>query len=163
MTDAPTLYDQDFVAWSEEQAAALRAAARTRTNLPLDWENLAEEVEDLGKSVRRELRNQLTRLIHHLLKLQHSPATDPRRGWRNSVREARSQIATVLNENRSLRGELGQIAADQLPGAISMASADLDDYGELDAAAGAQLIATSYSVDQLLGDWFPQEPDVSPG
>ena len=47
----------------------------------LDWENLAEEIEDLEKSVRRELQSQIRRVVRHLLKLEHSPAKDPRRGW----------------------------------------------------------------------------------
>jgi hypothetical protein len=42
------LYEEDFVRWTEQQAAALRAAARAGTNLPLDWENLAEEIDSLG-------------------------------------------------------------------------------------------------------------------
>ncbi|MBV9018118.1 MAG: DUF29 family protein, partial [Alphaproteobacteria bacterium] len=42
MNDVRTLYDEDFVAWTEQQAEALRSAGRGRTNQPLDWENLAE-------------------------------------------------------------------------------------------------------------------------
>ena len=57
------LYDEDFVRWTEEQAAALRRAKGS--NLPLDWENLAEEIESLGKSDRRELRSQITRILRH--------------------------------------------------------------------------------------------------
>jgi hypothetical protein len=53
MADASGLYDQDFFLWTQEQAAALRRAKDS--NLPLDWENLAEEIECLGKSDRREL------------------------------------------------------------------------------------------------------------
>ena len=49
MPDVKTLYDQDFVTWAEQQAEALRAAGRGTTNQPLDWENLAEEIEDLPK------------------------------------------------------------------------------------------------------------------
>jgi hypothetical protein len=158
MTDAPTLYDQDFVAWTQEQAAALRAAAHSGTNQALDWANLAEEVEDLGKSVRRELRNQTTRIMHHLLKLQHSPATEPRRGWRNSAREARTQIAALLRENPSLQSDLARLVAEELPDAINLAIADLDDYGELNSVNRVQLVGASYSADQILGDWFPPEP-----
>jgi Domain of unknown function DUF29 len=55
MTTLDTLYDEDFVAWSKEQGAALRAPARGGSNQVLDWENLAEEIEDLGQWVRREL------------------------------------------------------------------------------------------------------------
>ena len=158
MTDVQTLYDEDFVAWSKRQAKALRAAAGTATNQGLDWENLAEEIEDLGKSVRRELRSQLTRIIHHLLKLQHSPATDPRRGWRSSIREVRSEVATLLNENPSLRGELVRFAGEQLPEAIKLATADLEDYGEIDPAARARLAGTSYTPGEILDAWFPPSP-----
>ena len=76
MAKLKALYDQDFVRWTEEQAAALRRAksllpAATRgSNLLLDWENLAEEIESLGKSDRRELRSQITRVLRHLLKLE---------------------------------------------------------------------------------------------
>ena len=61
MAKAGALYEQDFFLWTKEQAAALRLAKNS--NLPLDWENLAEEIE--RKSDRRELRSQ----IRHLLKL----------------------------------------------------------------------------------------------
>ncbi len=65
------LYDADFFLWTQEQARLLRNSAHAATNLPLDWENLAEEVEDLGRSNRRELRNRLRVVMEHLLKLQH--------------------------------------------------------------------------------------------
>jgi len=55
--NAAGLYQQDFVRWTEEQSSALREAARFGTNLPLDWENLAEEIESLGSSQRHELRS----------------------------------------------------------------------------------------------------------
>ena len=51
MAKASALYGEDFVRWTEEQAAALRRAKGS--NPPLDWENLAEEIESLGKSDRR--------------------------------------------------------------------------------------------------------------
>jgi len=90
MTKLKALYDQDFVRWTEQQAGALRQAKGS--NLPLDWENLAEEIESLGRSDRRELRSQITRILRHLLKLEASPAAEPRAGWRSTIREARSEI-----------------------------------------------------------------------
>ena len=84
MAKLSALYDEDFVRWTEEQAAALRrakslpAGGRGRSSLALDWENLAEEIESLGKSDRRELRSQITRILRHLLKLEFSPAAEPR-------------------------------------------------------------------------------------
>ena len=66
MPATKTLYDEDFVRWSEEQSRALREAARSGVNLPLDWENLAEEVESLGRSQRRELRSRIAVILEHL-------------------------------------------------------------------------------------------------
>jgi hypothetical protein len=63
MTDLKTLYEQDTAAWSEQQAAALRAAGRGGSNQPLEWENLAEEIESLGKSLRYALRSQISRIF----------------------------------------------------------------------------------------------------
>lgn len=48
MAEPKTLYQRDLLAWSRQQAEALRTAARTSSNQLLDWENLAEEIEDLG-------------------------------------------------------------------------------------------------------------------
>ena len=67
MADVKTLYKEDFVAWSKEQAEALRAAARDGSHQKLDWENLAEETEGLGISQRRELKSQIGTLLVHRL------------------------------------------------------------------------------------------------
>ncbi len=154
MTDAKSLYDRDFVAWAEQQAEALRAAARTGTNLALDWENFAEEIESLGRSDRRELHSQIYRIIRHLLKLQFSPATGPRSGWRESVMEGRSQAELVLADSPSLQPQLEQIVSAQTPRATKRAIFDLGEHGEIDPAAEQALRAARYSVDQVLGDWF---------
>ena len=87
------LYDKDFVAWSKQQAEALRAAARSGSNQRLDWQNLAEEIEGLGISQRSVLRSQIRRIIRHLIKLEHSRAIEPRRGWVESTGDARSPIS----------------------------------------------------------------------
>ena len=71
---ATQLYERDFVRWTEEQSRALRDAAGIGTNLPLDWENLAEEIESLGQSQRHELRSRIAVILEHLLKLEHSTA-----------------------------------------------------------------------------------------
>jgi len=48
-------YDSDLALWAEDLARALRSAAHARINLPIDWENVAEEIECFGKSQGREL------------------------------------------------------------------------------------------------------------
>jgi hypothetical protein len=158
MADARTLYDEDFVAWTEQQAEALRSAAHGSTNQPLDWENLAEEIESLGRSDRRELHSQIYRIIRHLAKLQLSSADDSRRGWRESVVDARMQIELVLADSPSLRRELERIVAAQTPKAIKRATFDLGEFGEVDPATVRALQRTRYTVDQVLGDWFPADP-----
>jgi len=96
----PPDYDTDFYAWTQAQAAAIRA----KDVAALDIEHLAEEVEDLGRAVRKSLGSQLERLLLHLLKWQYDPATDPRRLWRVTIRHARQEIADDLAENRTLHG-----------------------------------------------------------
>ncbi len=49
------LYEDDFFAWTRMQAKELRRFARTRPNLPLDLEHLAEEIADLGQEQRNAL------------------------------------------------------------------------------------------------------------
>jgi hypothetical protein len=158
MAEANSLYERDFVAWTEQQAEALRTAARTGTNQALDWENLAEEIESLGRSDRRELRSQIYRIIRHLAKLQFSPAAEPRRGWRESIRDGRMQAKLVLADSPSLKPQLAGFVSEETADAIERAITDLGEYGEIERATELVLRGTRYSVDQVLGDWFPPEP-----
>lgn len=75
-----TLYDQDFYAWANQQAALLRAGRLSEA----DIENIAEEIESMGRGEKRELVNRLTVLLLHLLKWQFQPS---HRGnsWRLSI------------------------------------------------------------------------------
>src|SRR5262245_17378437 len=139
------LYDEDFVRWTEEQAAALRQAQSSpsagvgNSNLPLDWENLAEEIESLGKSDRRELRSQITRILRHLLKLEVSSAAEPRAGWRATINEARSEIEGLLEDSPSLRRETEGLIGKQMRAAARLAADDLRLHGEPAAAIEAWL------------------------
>ena len=64
-------YDTDLYLWCERQADLLRRiAAGERVNDEVDWLNIAEEIESLGKSQRRELRNRIRVVLEHLIKLQ---------------------------------------------------------------------------------------------
>lgn len=158
MSAVRNLHDEDFVAWSKEQADALRASKRSGSNQSLDWENLAEEVEGLGISERRELHSQIQRIMRHLLKLQFSPATEPRRRWFESISDARSEIEIVLRMSPSLKGELDSAIAEESGLAARRAIADLDKYGEVSPAILRQIRAARFSSEQILEDWFPPEP-----
>src|ERR1700760_2873973 len=94
------LYDTDIVLWSEHQAGLLRrrAAGELVNEAELDWTNIAEEIESLGKTVARELASHIAVVPEHLLKLQAPPATDPPNGWKGSVRRARIAIRRDLKD-----------------------------------------------------------------
>jgi hypothetical protein len=158
MTDLKSLYDEDVVAWAEQQAQALRDAARCSSNLPLDWENLAEEIEDLAKVYRSSLKSQLRRAIQHLVKLEHSPAVEPRRGWRRTILLARTEIRDLLADSPSLRRQLKGVTES----AIDLAVADLEEHDEMNTLLSRVIRRRSYTPDQILGDWFPPEPGESP-
>jgi Domain of unknown function DUF29 len=157
MSKNSNLYDRDFVLWSEEQAAALRRAKDS--NLPLDWENLAEEIESLGRSQRTELKSQLRRVLRHLFKLDASPATEPHGGWRSTIRDARVEIEDVLEDSPSLRREIADIIAKQSGTAAKLAAADLARHGEPVEKASARLEQGGFTAEQVLADWFPDAPD----
>jgi hypothetical protein len=96
MDDELKLYDTDPAAWADQQADALRRRAASE----VDWDNVAEEIEHLSRSDRREIRSRLEVICTHLLKLAHQPLMWS--SWRGSVREARRQIADLVEESPSL-------------------------------------------------------------
>jgi hypothetical protein len=157
MTDPKQLHDEDFALWSKQQADALRAAARGGSNQPIDWENLAEEIDDLGNSLRYALESQISRIIQHQVKLEHSPAADPRKGWRRTVRQARAEIDRILRKNPSLRRDVPDLIQEETRRAIDLAIRDLEEFDELDALSVPSLRTASFTEEQILGDWFPDE------
>ena len=155
-TSATKLYEHDFVRWTEAQAAELRRAAETGSNLPLDWEHLAEEVESLGSRERREIASRIEQVVLHLLKLQHSPAIDPRRGWEETVDRERSEIEEILAESPSLRHEIEPALARRWTSARRRAARAL--MGEVAEAALPK--DCPFAVDQVLDpEWWPERGD----
>jgi Domain of unknown function DUF29 len=150
------LYDRDFLLWTEEQAAALRCVKDS--NLPLDWENLAEEIDSLGKSLRRELRSQLRRILPHLFKLAASPAAPPRLGWQATIRAARSELEHLLDESPSLKRDIDALVAKLLPIAAELAAGDLVRHGEPADAVWARLAQGGFTAAQVLEGWLPDPP-----
>lgn len=154
-----SLYDTDVLLWSEEQARALRAAAHGGTNLPIDWENVAEEIESLGKSLARELASRISTVLIHLMKLEASPATEPRKGWAETIRQQRDEIERVLTQAPSLRRTVPGVIGEELRGARRRVSAALADYGE---QCRVDISALTFTEEQVLDDWFPDASHPTP-
>jgi hypothetical protein len=95
------LYDTDIVAWSEQQAALLRSGQLSE----IDVLNIAEEIEDVGKSEKQQLSNRLAVLAAHLLKWQVQ-ADHRGASWRSTIRVQRSRIARLLRKVPSLKHSL---------------------------------------------------------
>jgi Domain of unknown function DUF29 len=124
------LYNDDLVLWSEEQARLLREHANGRPNAPLDFENLAEEIEQLGRSQRRELESRISIILEHLMKLAASPAPEPVRGWSTTVLRERRQVASLLRDSPSLRLAVATIIREEIPPAREAALLSLDVHAE---------------------------------
>jgi hypothetical protein len=93
-----TLYDRDFYAWSREQAELLRAGKLAEA----DIEHIAEEIDSMGRTEKRELISRLSVLLLHLLKWRYQPG---KRGpsWEASISNQRDGIAEHLDDNPSLK------------------------------------------------------------
>jgi hypothetical protein len=91
-------YEEDFYAWTIEQARLLRCGELGA----IDVANIAEEIESMGRSDRRELKSRLVVLVTHLLKWRHQPAARSR-SWSATIEEQRLQIEGCLSESPSLR------------------------------------------------------------
>ena len=94
-------YDSDFYGWANEQAALLRAGRLAEADLA----NIAEEIESMGRSEKRELTSRLAVLLTHLLKWRHQPGG---RGssWRASVRVQRRRLTDHIADNPSLKPKI---------------------------------------------------------
>ena len=155
MPKTAPLYEEDLVRWTEVQATNLRRAGQARANLPLDWLNLAEEIESLGRSQRRELRCRIAVIIEHLLKLERSRAIEPRPGWIETIGRERREIERLLEDSPSLRGELDRLAALEDLRAASLAAETLAQRGEIESAPRLLDERSAYTAGQILGDWLP--------
>lgn len=106
---AHALYEADFYLWTQDQAEALRAREGGLNRL--DYDNLAEEVGDLGSSELNRCRSWVFRIIEHLHKLETSQATDPRRHWSDEILNWRADLEFTLTKSmrRLVDDELEQL------------------------------------------------------
>ena len=147
---ARSLYDEDFYAWTQEQAELLRRGGAGANGLDTDL--IAEEIEDLGKSELHACESLCEHIIEHLLKLEYSGLTEPAEHWRQEIVEWRLQLERKLT--RSIVGKLN------LPARYRSALRLLR-YFETEAPGLMQRVTAEcpYSLDQIVGsgeeDWFP--------
>jgi len=98
-----TLYDDDIVTWAEQQAAALRElASKPELSNAVDWHNLIEEVECLGRSEWKGVESQLTNALAHILKGFCDPGSPSRAPWAietgNFLQEARKGFRNSMRQ-----------------------------------------------------------------
>ena len=150
VTDAPqrnSLYESDFFEWTRQQARLLRE----RRFSDLDLDNLIDEVESVGSSERREIRNRLLVLLSHLLKWQFQPG---RRGesWRRTIQEQRDQLEDLVRDSPSLRGYRDDAVVRAYLGATVRAAE------ETGMAIGLFPDACAFSPDQVFDpSFFPED------
>jgi hypothetical protein len=113
-------YDTDYHQWIEQTVEKLRE----RRFDDVDWDNLIEEIEDMGKSQRRALESLLTRLLEHLLKLSYWESEKDRSGkhWAAEIVNFRYQIHKRLKDSPSLNPAMESIYAEVFPVAVKSVS-----------------------------------------
>jgi hypothetical protein len=151
MADANgTLYDDDFYAWTQEQAELLRRGGAGANRL--DVELIAEEIEDLGRSELHACQSLCEHIIEHLLKLEYSGLDEPAGHWRQEIVEWRLQLERKLT--RSIVAKLN--LDERYRNALRLLRSFDEDAPGLMARIPAEC---PYVLDQIVGsggeDWFP--------
>lgn len=144
-----SLYDDDFYAWTQEQAELLRRGPAGANRL--DVELIAEEIEDLGRSELHACQLLCEHIIEHLLKLQYSGLAEPADHWRDEIVEWRLQLERKLTRTIAAKLDL----ADRYRAALRLLRRFERNSPGLMARVPAEC---PYSLDQILGsgeDWFP--------
>jgi Domain of unknown function DUF29 len=138
-----TLYEEDFHAWTQQQAELLRS----RQLAGADLDNIAEEIDSMGRSVRRELVSRLAVLLLHLLKWQHQPAFRSR-SWQLTIKGQRRSLVRHLRDNPGLRSQMDQAISD------ADGNATIEAERETGLAAETFPETCPFSFDQAISDDF---------
>ena len=110
-------YEEDFYAWTAEQARLLRSGELSS----IDVANIAEEIESLGRSDKRAIESRLTVLLMHLLKWQIQSKMRSQ-SWSGTILEQRRRIEKLLRESPSLRASVNEALAEAYSDAREAAS-----------------------------------------
>ncbi|AWN36722.1 DUF29 domain-containing protein [Methylobacterium radiodurans] len=146
--EAGTAYEDDFYTWTQEQGARLRAGDFAG----LDLENLAEEIETLGRTEFNSLVSAWRVILLHMLKWDHQPERRTR-SWAISIRTHRNRAADVLKDNPGLKSRLTD----------SLVRAYRDARDEASGETGLPIrvfpTACPYTREEMLARPFPADPD----
>lgn len=144
----PDLYERDYYSWALEQAALLRA----RCFAELDLENLAEEVEDLGKREAKELQSRYETLLTYLLKWAFRPEHRSH-SWAGTIRRERHKIAEHLDDNPGLKPRRAELFAK------AFRSAREDAAIETNLPVDRFPAACPYTYEQVMDEAYWPGPD----
>lgn len=137
------LYERDFYAWTQEQAEKVRGRAHN----DIDWENVAEEIDSVGRSQKKEIRSRLAVLLQHLLKWEHQPELRSH-SWQSTISEQRTSLQGTLTDSPSLES----FPAEALGWSYALAVRRAVRETRLPAASFPD--DCPYSVQQVLDDAF---------
>jgi hypothetical protein len=142
----PVSYERDYYGWIQDNVRAMRE----RRFKGVDWPNVAEELEDMGKSERRALRSQLARLITRLLKWRYQ--AEARRlsqhSWRITIVHARKTVRELVQESPSFKPHLQQLFSAAYDDALAQA------VGETNLPEQTFPAASPWTLDQVMADDF---------
>ncbi len=148
--DRRSLYEDDIYAWAQQQAATLRRLAETRRDLPneLDLENVAEEIEDVGKSELNRVESFLRQILIHLIKAASVANDHPLRHWEREVSVFHLDLRKDLT--RSMRRKVDM---DEAWRAASIkADVELDKEG--DAIVAGLPKSCPFSIEEIADENF---------
>lgn len=118
------LHESDFNLWVEE----MKTKIENRDIESMDWDNLLDEIDDMGKSEKRALDSYTQRLVEHLLKLKYwiEEREGCKRGWMREVVNFRTRINRILKKNPSLKNYLAKEYSDIFLDAVKIVKFDFD-------------------------------------
>ncbi len=137
-------YENDFYAWTQDQSRLLRTGQLQK----IDIQNLAEEIDDMGRAEKRELESRLEVLLMHLLKWQYQPSKRSR-SWQLTIKEQRLRLQRHLKQNPSLKAALPEVFADVYQLAVVSAEQEtgLDIFPEVCPYENAQIFDNAFLPD----------------
>lgn len=135
MSKIQELYDRDFNLWVEETLKAIK----NRDFENMDWDNLLDEIDDMGKSEKRSLESYLQRLIEHILKLRYWESEKERNSkhWQSEIINFRNLIKRLLKRNPSFNRYMDNVYQELFQDAIARLKIEFeipsDSFVELEA------------------------------